>query len=279
MRSRQNLSLKIGGALVSFLVAMALFAPWLAPYSPLQDFSGAENLRPSLEAHGTGQTFWLGTDALGRDLLSRLIFGARICLWMSLMAVSLAALIGVPLGLLSGFFPRLDSMISRGIDILLSFPSILIAILIVAILGPGLWNAVIAVAVTNVPSFLKLTRAQTLQEVGKDYVLAGRALGLSTPRLLLRHILPNIVPSLVVISTLNLGTAILESAALSFLNLGVSPPTAEWGLMIRAGMEDLLSVNPWVTVLSGLCILLNVLAFNLLGDGLKERLDPLHKVR
>lgn len=270
--------LVIGLILVLCLLVIGLIAPWISPQNPLLDFPGAENL-PPLSLSNDNIRFWLGTDQLGRDLLSRLIYGTRYCLMMGVFSVVLAALVGIPLGLLAGSQRKMDFPISKATEILMSFPAILIAILVVAILGPGFWNAIIAVAITSVPGFIKLTRTQVLLEASKDYVLAGKALGMSSSRLLFGHILPNIASPLIVLTSLSLGAAILESAALSFLNLGVTPPTPEWGSMIRSGMEYLLSSNPWISILSGFCIFVNVLGFNLLGDGLRDRWDPLLRNR
>jgi len=268
----------IGGGIVALLIILGLFAPWIAPHSPLNDFRGYENLAPSFQSHG-GNIFLLGTDQLGRCLLSRIIYGSRYCLYMGCLAVLLAASIGVPLGLFAGYHKRADRFISKGTDILMSFPTILIAIIIVGILGPGLNNAIIAVGLTAIPAFIRLTRSQTRLESTQDYILAAQALGMKDRRIIFIHIFPNIVPPLLILLSLGLGTAILESAALSFLNLGVTPPTPEWGSMIRSGMETFLSINPWISTFSGFAIFLNVLGFNILGDALRDRLDPTLKHR
>lgn len=273
-----SLGLLVGGVIVLCLLVIAILSPLIAPFDPLLDHPGSENLGP-LTKSMSGSWFWLGTDQLGRDLLSRLLHGARYCLIMGVFAVAFAAAFGVPLGLIAGFNQRLDVLISKATEILMSFPAILIAILVVAILGPGFWNAIIAVGLTSIPGFIKLTRGQVKSEAKRDYVMAARALGVSSSRVLLRHIFPNIVSPLLVVTSLSLGTAILESAALSFLNLGVTPPAPEWGSMIRSGMEYFLSSNPWISTLSGFCIFLNVLGFNLLGDGLRDRWDPLARGR
>ncbi len=269
----KRLNFIFGLGMLSLLILLAIFAPWIAPYSPFDDFRGYENLAPSLTSRD-GRFFLLGTDQLGRDLLSRLVFGTRYCLLMGCLSVTFAAGIGIPLGLYAGYHSRADFFISKVTDILMSFPAILIAIAVVAILGPGLYNAIIAVGLTAIPAFVRLTRAQVKAEVTREYVMAARSLGDSTFRVLFRHIFPNITAALLVLTSLSLGTAILESAALSFLNLGVSPPAPEWGSMIRSGMETLMSSNPWISSLSGLCIFINVLGFNLLGDALRDRWDP-----
>lgn len=266
-------NLWIGIAIIVLLVILAAFAPWIAPHNPLTDFRGFENLSPSLKRHD-GHLFLLGTDPLGRDLLSRLIFGARYCLFMGGLAVLLASFVGIPIGMLAGSRRRVDTIVTRATDIVMSFPAILIAIIVVAILGPGLINAVIAVAITAIPGFVRLTRGQTKVEMSRDYVQAAVSLGMKESRILFRHVLPNITSPLLVFGSLSLGTAILESAALSFLNLGVSPPAPEWGSMIRSGMETFLSINPWVSTFAGVCIFLNVLGFNLLGDALRDYWDP-----
>lgn len=288
---------RIGAFLVSALLFLAAFGPSLAPYDPDYQFTGCvrkdalidgscRNLPPLAHAQTLEKDdqreryqFWLGTDNFGRDQLSRLIYGARYCLVMSILAVLLAALIGLPLGLLGGYYRALDPLVAKGSDILMSFPAILIAIFIVAALGPSLENAIIAVGLTSVAPFVKLTRAQVLAEKHRDYVTAARSIGYSDLRILLRHILPNIMAPLMVLASLSLGTAILESAALSFLGLGVRPPTPEWGLMIREGMKTFFSsgnlqFNPWTSLFSGLFIFANVLGFNLLGDALRDQFDP-----
>lgn len=270
-----TLNLKLGLGIVLILFLVALFAPFLSPHGPLQDFRGYENLSPSFESKD-GFHFLLGTDPLGRDLLSRLIYGARYALLMGVFSVFLAALVGVPLGLYAGTHEKFDRIVSKATDIIMSFPTILIAIVVVSILGPGVVNAVFAVAITSIPIFVRLTRTQTKAEAQKDYVQAARALGLSSRRIIFRHILPNISSPLIVLFSLSLGSAILESASLSFLNLGAVPPTPEWGSMIRSGMETFLSINPWVSLFSGACIFVTVLGFNLLGDALRDIWDP-HK--
>lgn len=266
-------NLKIGFLILFTLLFLALFAGWIAPHDPLKDYIGFENLSPSFKIYD-GHYFLLGTDQLGRDLLSRLIYGTRYCLMMGCFSVLLGASIGIPLGIFAGYYRLADRFISKGVDILMSFPVILIAIMVVAILGPGLVNAIIAIGITTIPAFARLSRSQTQSEATKEYTLAARALGQKDFLIMFRHIFPNILAPLIVLTTLTLGAAILESAALSFLNLGVSPPTPEWGSMIRSGMETFLSTNPWISTFSGTAIFLNVLAFNLLGDGLRDKLDP-----
>lgn len=290
-------NLTVGLFLVSGLVFLALFGPALAPYDPEYQFTGCvrkeilnegscRNLWPlshaqTLEKDGKREKyhFLLGTDHFGRDQISRLIHGARYCLIMSVLAVLLAALIGIPLGMIGGYFRRLEVFVAKGSDILMSFPTILIAIFIVAVLGPSLENAIIAVAMTAVAPFVKLTRAQVLAERSLDYVAAAQTIGDSHFRVLFRHIFPNILAPLFVLASLTLGTAILESAALSFLGLGVQAPTPEWGLMIREGIKTFfgsqnLQFNPWTSLFAGLFIFFNVLGFNLLGDALRDRFDP-----
>ncbi|MBN8555348.1 MAG: ABC transporter permease [Deltaproteobacteria bacterium] len=269
-----HLSFYLGGAIVLCLLVIAIFAPIIAPYNPFEDFRGLENLSPSFENHN-GHVFLLGTDQLGRDLLSRLIFGTRYCLFMGCLSVLFAACIGIPLGLYAGYIKSADRIISKATDILMSFPAILIAIIVVSILGPGLYNAIIAVGLTSIPAFIRLTRGQVLAESRKEYVMAAQSIGVRTNRILFQHIFRNIVSPLLVLTSLSLGAAILESASLSFLNLGVSPPAPEWGSMIRSGMETFLSTNPWVSTFSGFCIFLNVLGFNLLGDALRDKWDPM----
>lgn len=268
----KKLSGIIGLSLVIFAGLLAMFAPWISAYSPLKDFPGAENLPPMSTFEE--EFFLFGTDSLGRDMWSRLTWGARYTLGMSLGAVILALLVGLPFGVIAGYYPRWDRFLSKASDIMMAFPSLLIAIIVVAILSPGYFNAIVAVAMTSIIPFFKLTRTQVRSESTKEYVLAAKALGMRNLRIIWKHIFPNTLSPLIVLASLSLGSACLEAAALSFLNLGVSPPTPEWGSMIRSGMETFLSVNPWVSLLSGIGIFVSVLGFNLLGDALRDWTDP-----
>jgi len=255
------------------LVLCALFAPWLAPFDPSEQFREFM-LTPPAWLEGGQWQFLLGTDELGRDLLSRLIHGARLSLLIGLASVVLSLLPGILLGLIAGFFPRLlGPSIMRLMDIMLALPSLLLAVAIVAILGPGLINTIFAIAIVSLPSYVRLTRAAVLGELNRDYVTAARLAGASLPRLMLVTVLPNCMAPLIVQATLSFSSAILDAAALGFLGLGVQPPTPEWGTML-ASARDYIERAWWVVTLPGLTILLSVLAINLMGDGLRDALDP-----
>jgi peptide/nickel transport system permease protein len=215
-----------------------------------------------------------GSDDVGRDILSRIIHGARISLSVGLIAVGIAGTLGVTLGLITGFYGGwLDDLILRGMDLLLAFPGILLALTIVAVLGPGLFNVMIAVGIADLPSFTRVTRGQTLSVREMDYVQGARAMGCSTARVLRRHVLPNVLPALIVLATLRVATAILTAAGLSFLGLGAQPPTPEWGAMLAMG-RTFLRQAWWLTTFPGFAIMLTVMQINLLGDGLRDALDP-----
>ncbi|CAD5107978.1 ABC transporter permease subunit [Zestomonas carbonaria] len=264
----------LGGlAFMLLVLACALFAPWLAPHDPGQQFRDAL-LTPPAWLEGGQWRFPLGTDELGRDLLSRLIFGARLSLLIGLASVVLALLPGVLLGLVAGFSPRrLGPPIMRAMDVMLALPALLLAVAIVAILGPGLVNTVIAIAIVSLPAYVRLTRAAVLGEVQRDYVTAARLAGARLPRLMFITVLPNCLAPLIVQASLSFSAAILDAAALGFLGLGVQPPTPEWGSML-ASARDYIERAWWVVTLPGLTILLSVLAINLIGDGLRDALDP-----
>lgn len=255
------------GVVLALLVFTALLAPVLAPHDPYhQDLY--RRLEPPSWAHP------LGTDDFGRDILSRVIYGARISLRIGLLAIGLALTAGTGLGLLAGGRGGLaDAVIMRLMDILLAFPSILLAIAVVAVVGPGIDNVMLAVSVVMIPQYARLVRASVLSIREQAYVEAARALGASETRVLLFALLPNCVAPLIVQSTLSLGTAILEAAGLSFLGLGAQPPAPEWGAMLSGGRELLLQA-PWVMTFPGLAIFVVVLALNLFGDGLRDALDP-----
>ena len=265
-----------GAALAFFVFAAivlgALFAPWLAPHDPVQQFR-EHMLAPPLWQGGL-TTFPLGTDELGRCLLSRLLFGGRVSLAIAASAVMLAMLPGVLLGLLAAFHGRwLSPAIMRLMDILLALPGLLLAICVITILGPGLVNTVIAIAVGALPGYVRLVRASALAEMSRDYVTASRVAGAGTLRLMFSTVLPNCLAPLIVNATLGFSSAILEAAALGFLGLGVQPPLPEWGSMLSAA-RDYIERAPWVVTMPGLTILLSVLSVNLMGDGLRDALDP-----
>jgi ABC-type dipeptide/oligopeptide/nickel transport system permease subunit len=263
----QHRAAAVGIVYLIVLAAVAASAPvWL------QDEAGRSNL--SINFAGPSNVHPLGTDELGRDLFSRIIYGARVSLVLGFISVTLAAAAGLPLGLLAGFYQRIvDRLIMRAIDVLLAFPSILLAIFVVTVLGPGLRNAMIAIGIAQVPIYVRLVRGQTLALRQRDFVEASRAIGASDARILARHVLPNTISPLIVQTSLLFGTAILAAAYLGFLGLGVQPPTAEWGTMLSKGRLYLRSA-PHLVLLPGLAIFLTVLAFNLVGDGLRDALDP-----
>lgn len=269
----------LGGLLfMTIIVICALFAPWVAPHDPSEQFREFLLTPPSWLEGGTTQ-FLLGTDELGRDLLSRLIHGARLSLMIGLASVICSLIPGILLGLIAGFSPtRAGPFIMRLMDIMLALPSLLLAVAIVAILGPGLSNTVIAIAIVSLPSYVRLTRAAVMGEVNRDYVTAARLAGAGRLRLMFVTVLPNCMAPLIVQATLSFSSAILDAAALGFLGLGVQPPTPEWGTML-ASARDYIERAWWVVTLPGLTILLSVLAINLMGDGLRDALDPRLKVQ
>ena len=258
---------------VLFIITCALLAPVLAPYSPIEQYRDHLLTPPAWEAGGSVQ-FLFGTDELGRDILSRLIHGARLSLFIGLMSVLMALIPGVVLGLLAAFFPKaLGASIMRLMDIMMALPSLLLAVAIMAILGPGLTNAMIAIATVSLPAYVRLTRASAMTELNRDYVVASRVAGAGLFRLMFVTVLPNCMAPLIVHATMSFSSAILEIAALGFLGLGVQPPTPEWGTML-ASARDYIESAWWVVTLPGLTILLSVLAINLMGDGLRDALDP-----
>jgi dipeptide transport system permease protein len=255
------------------IVVCAVFAGWLAPHDPIEQFREHMLTPPSWDDEGMA-TYVLGTDELGRDILSRLIFGARVSLMIGLMSVLISLLPGVALGLLAAFYPRrIGVVIMRVMDVLLALPSLLLAICVITILGPGLVNTMIAVAVGTLPGYTRLTRAAAMTEINKEYVTASRVAGADTWRLMFNTVLPNCMAPLIVNATLGFSSAILETAALGFLGLGVQAPTAEWGTMLSAA-RDYIQRAPWVVTMPGLTILISVLSINLMGDGLRDALDP-----
>ena len=270
---RRNRGAIIGLIVVVALLLCALLADVIAPYSPSEQYRDATLHAPSWEPVN-GHRFLLGTDPVGRDVLSRLIHGTRLSLLIGLVSVGLSLSIGVVLGLLAGFFRgATEFTIMRLMDIMLALPSLLLAVSVVAILGPGLMNAMYAIAIVMLPHFVRLTRAAVIGELGKDYVAASRLAGAGTLRLMFDTVLPNCAAPLIVQATLGFSTAILDAAALGFLGLGAQPPTPEWGSMLASALEFIQSAW-WVVTLPGLAILVSVLAFNLMGDGLRDALDP-----
>ena len=252
---------------VVLLILVAVLAPWIAPFDPTKTSFTMVRKAPSW-AH------WLGTDEVGRDILSRVIFGARASLSAGLVSVGIAVGAGVPLGLLAGYAGGwIDAVLSRIVDAMLAIPFLILAIALAAFLGPSLGNAMIAIGVTATPVFVRLTRGQTLSAKVEDYVEAARAVGNPHWRIALRHVLPNIVPPLLVQASLAIAGAIIAEAALSFLGLGQQPPAPSWGSMLNAA-QRFLTGAPWMAIWPGLAIFLVVLSFNLVGDGLRDALDP-----
>jgi len=265
-RLMKNKGAVVGSFILLFFLVISIFAPVFATH-PINEMVYEDSLMGPSTAH------YLGTDEFGRDLFSRILYGGRVSLVMGLVVVSIAGVIGVVLGVISGYFRRLDMFIMQCIDILLALPSLLLAIVIVAILGVGLTNAMIAVAVAVIPSFVRVVRSSVLSVRESEYVEAARALGVPDFKIIFKHILPNIASPIIILATLEFGSAILAAASLSFLGLGAQPPNPEWGALVYVG-KSFLSQAWWMTVFPGLCIMLVVLGFNLLGDGLRDALDP-----
>ncbi|MDR7423259.1 MAG: ABC transporter permease [Armatimonadota bacterium] len=258
---------RAGGAALAALALIAAAAPWIAPGDPAA--MGEDRF---LEAPGPGH--WFGTDDLGRDVLTRVVHGGRISLVVGLVAVGVAAVAGAAIGLVTGYYGgRLDNVVMRGMDLLMAFPGVLLALLVIAILGRGLVNVMIAVGIADIPAFVRLVRGSVLGAREHVYVEAARAVGVPDRLILLRHMLPNVFAPLLVVSTLEVGNAILVASSLSFLGLGAQPPSPEWGAMLAAGREYMRTAW-WLTVFPGLAIAFTVLAVNLLGDGLRDAIDP-----
>jgi peptide/nickel transport system permease protein len=257
----------LGIIFIGILVFVAIFAPYIAPHDPLQ-----QNIMMRYQAPSSEHI--LGTDEMGRDILSRIIYGSRISLQVGLFSIGLALVIGVFLGILAGYYGGIwDMLIMRAMDIMLAFPSILLAIAIVAILGPQLRNAMLAIGIINIPRFARIIRSSALSIKESEYIAAAKMMGASDVRIIFNHLLPNAMAPLIIQTTLSIATAILEAAALSFLGLGAQPPTPEWGAMLSDARSSLQRA-PWVATFPGIAIILGVLGFNLLGDGLRDALDP-----
>ncbi|WP_153772241.1 ABC transporter permease subunit [Labrenzia sp. CE80] len=269
----QNKGAVLGLAVFVLLVLVALFAPLVAPHDPDVQYRDSF-LVPPVWLEGGKAAFLLGTDAVGRDILSRLIFGARFSLFIGIVVVTIALVGGIVIGLVAGYMRGfVDTFIMRVMDIILAFPSLLLALVLVAILGPGLMNAMIAIAIVLQPHFVRLTRAAVLAERSRDYVVAAKVAGAGHFRLMFKTILPNCLAPLIVQATLSFSNAILDAAALGFLGMGAQPPTPEWGTMLAEAREFILRAW-WVVTFPGLAILITVLAINLVGDGLRDALDP-----
>lgn len=260
----------LGLAIVLIFVVLALFAPWIAPYDPIATSWSAVRKPPSMQ-------YLFGTDEIGRDVLSRVVWGARASLLAGLVSVCISMVLGVPIGLLAAYVGGwTDSLISRFTDAMLAVPFLILAIALAAFLGPSLSNAMIAIGVSATPIFIRLTRAQVLAMKVEDFVEAARAVGNPHWRIALRHILPNVLPPLIVQASLAIAAAIIAEASLSFLGLGQQPPAPSWGSMLNTA-KNYVDNAPWMAVWPGLSIFLLVLSFNLLGDGLRDALDPKHK--
>jgi ABC-type dipeptide/oligopeptide/nickel transport system permease subunit len=267
VRFRRHRSAMLGAGLLALLALTAAAAPWLSSKDPAQ--MGEDRF---LAPPGPGN--WLGTDDLGRDILTRVLYGGRISPVVGLVAVGLATAVGSLLGLITGYYGgRIDGTLMRGVELLMAFPGVLLALLVIAILGRGLTNVMIAVGIADIPSFVRLVRGSVLAARENVYVEAARATGAPDPAILFRHVLPNVFAPLLVVSTLEVGNAILVASSLSFLGLGAQAPSPEWGAMLAAGREYI-RTSWWMTVFPGLAIALTVLAVNLLGDGLRDALDP-----
>ena len=264
---RKNKIALVGTTIVFTFIPIAIFAPWIAPYG-MNDQLLKSRLQPPSSTH------WFGTDDFGRDIFSRVILGARISLWVGFFSVIGSVIVGSILGIIAGYYGKwVDVIISRIFDIMLAFPSILLAIAIVSILGPSLQNALIAIAIINIPNFGRLIRSRVLSIKEEEYITSARATGMKNTRILFSHILPNSMAPVIVSGTLAVATAIIEAAALGFLGLGAEAPAPEWGKML-ADSRNYITNAPWTLVFPGIAIMLTVLGFNLMGDGLRDALDP-----
>jgi peptide/nickel transport system permease protein len=257
----------VGLGVFGLIVFLAVLAPWISPHDPLEQNIFAKLQSPSA-------TYWMGTDYFGRDILSRLLHGARYSLIIGIVATFFAMITGSLIGILAGYYGgRFDLMIMQVMDILLAFPSLILGLIIVAMLGPSLTNIIIAIALTSIPSFARIARAPTIAVKEREFVEAGRALGYSDARIMFGHILPNITAEILVMFSLWTASAIRTEASLSFIGLGLKPPTPTWGGMIREGFENILD-SYWLVMMPGVAILIVVFALNLLGDGLRDAIDP-----
>ena len=257
----------VGAGIVIFFIILAVIGPFIAPQGINEQDLTKRLLAPSAD-------HWFGTDDFGRDIFSRIIHGARISLWVGFFSVILSVIIGSLLGIIAGYYGKwIDTIISRIFDIMLAFPSMLLAIAVVSVLGPSLQNALIAIAIINVPNFGRLIRSKVLSVKEEEYIVAAKAIGMRDARILFSHILPNSITPIIVQGTLAIATAIIEAAALGFLGLGAQAPAPEWGKMLADARKFLLNA-PWTMIFPGLAIMLTVLGFNLMGDGLRDALDP-----
>lgn len=266
-RLRRNPGSMAGLVLLIIIIAAAIFAPYITRYDPIEIVPSARLTPPSAE-------YWFGTDSFGRDIYTRIVYGGRISLRVGLVSVGIAALLGVTGGMIAGYFGgRTDTVIMRIADIMLAFPGILLALVVIAILGPSLINVMVAVGISTAPTYARVARGMVLKVKAEVYVESALAVGTPSSRIMVRHVLPNILGSLIVVATLGVAGAIIAGAALSFLGLGAKPPIPEWGLMLSEG-RDYLRHAWWITTFPGLAIMVTVLSINLLGDGLRDALEP-----
>lgn len=264
---RKNKTAMFGLGLIVFFIMIAFLAPVIAPFD-YKEQQLMERLQAPSSVH------WFGTDDLGRDLFTRVLYGARISLWVGFFSVVGSVIVGTALGILAGYYGKwLDMLISRVFDIVLAFPSILLAIAIVAILGPSLQNALYAIAIVNIPTYGRLVRSKVLTLKSEEYITAARAIGMKNGRILISHILPNSMTPIIVQGTLGIAMAIIEAAALGFLGMGAQPPDPEWGKML-SDSRQFIQKAPWTVIFPGISIMLTVLGFNLMGDGLRDAMDP-----
>lgn len=264
---KKNKTTLVGIVLTLFILLVALLAPWLAPFDPIHQNISHGDLPP-------GPVYILGTDSYGRDVLSRIVLGARVSLGIALSAVGFAITIGSLVGVIAGYKGGLvDAITIRVIDMLMTFPTIILGLMVLAVLGSGMFNLAVAIGVAITPRFARVARGSAIAMRERDYVQAARALGMSDFRIIFVHVLPNLANEVLVVGTLWTGTAILQEAGLSFIGLGVKPPTPSWGGMIRDGVNQLLS-QPWLSIAPGVAIFIVVLAFNMIGDGLRDVMDP-----
>lgn len=263
----RNRLVTVGLVIIALQLFIAVFAPWLTTYDPTAQDLAVKELPPGSEGH------WLGTDEYGRDMWSRLVYGSRISLLVGISSVVLGLVGGVVLGLLAGYYRWLDGPIMRLVDLMFAFPGILLAMLVIAMLGTRLINVVIAISIWSVPTCARIVRGSVLSLKDREYVQALRSMGAGDGRILFKHLLPNCAAPIIVFATMRMATAILSTSALSFLGLGAQPPTPEWGAMIAAG-RDYMWTAPHLTIIPGVAIMLVVFAFNVVGDGLRDALDP-----
>ncbi len=258
----------VGLVFILLWVVLALLAPWIAPYGP-------NGIRTEDKLQSPNMAHWFGTDNFGRDILSRILYGARVTMWTGVLSVGIACVVGIPLGAIAGYFGgKVGNIIMRVMDTLLAFPSLILAMALAASIGPGLLGALLAVGIVAIPEFARLMYGQTIVIKEKEFIEASRALGVRHASIIFQHILPNALAPLIVQITLGLGSAVLITSSLSFLGLGVRPPTAEWGAMISYGRDYIMSGEWWMTLFPGIAIATTVFGFILLGDGLRDALDP-----